>query len=242
MRALAHVAVVVALLAVGTEAVSGPGTRAAVWDFRTGLTLLRWAAYGGGAAAVLGVGALVRGAVGRDRRAMALAAVALVLGLASFLPPYLTLRHAQGLPPIHDISTDLADPPAFVEVLKRRTAPGLNSAVHEGAKLAEQQRRAYPDLVPLAWKVSPADAFRKAEAVVQQMGWEPVAADAAAGRIEATDTTTFFGFKDDVVVRIRASAEGSVVDVRSLSRVGRGDAGKNAQRVRAFMAALSGGA
>jgi len=66
-----------------------------------------------------------------------------------------------------------------------------------------------------------------------------VASDAAAGRIEATATTRWFGFKDDVIVRIRPEAAGSRVDVRSVSRVGRGDLGANAARVREFLAKLS---
>jgi uncharacterized protein (DUF1499 family) len=81
-------------------------------------------------------------------------------------------------------------------------------------------------------------AFEHALATVHKMGWDLVAADAAAGRIEATDTTFWFGFKDDVVIRLRPADEGSRVDVRSLSRVGGGDVGTNAKRIRTYLDAL----
>ena len=101
-----------------------------------------------------------------------------------------------------------------------------------------QQRNAYPDLQPVMLKVAPAQAFERALATVGEMGWDLVGSDAAAGRIEATDTTFWFGFKDDVVIRVRPADGGSRVDVRSLSRVGVGDAGTNAKRIRAFRDAL----
>jgi uncharacterized protein (DUF1499 family) len=73
------------------------------------------------------------------------------------------------------------------------------------------------------------------------MGWEIAEADAAAGRIEATDTTFWFGFKDDVVIRIRPAEDGgSIVDIRSKSRVGMSDVGANAARIRAFRDRLTG--
>jgi uncharacterized protein (DUF1499 family) len=75
-------------------------------------------------------------------------------------------------------------------------------------------------------------------AAARAQGWEIVAAVPAEGRIEATDTTRFFGFKDDIVIRVKAEGAGSRVDVRSLSRVGKSDVGKNASRIRAYLIAL----
>jgi uncharacterized protein (DUF1499 family) len=118
----------------------------------------------------------------------------------------------------------------------RAKAP--NTTVYGGDKIASQQRTAYPDLQPLILNVPPPQAFDRALATVRDMGWDLVAADAAAGRIEATDTTFWYGFKDDVVVRVRPAEGGSRVDVRSLSRVGGGDVGTNAKRIRAYLEAL----
>ena len=71
------------------------------------------------------------------------------------------------------------------------------------------------------------------------MGWQIVDVSPASLRIEATDTTLFFGFKDDIVIRVRPAAQGSIVDVRSLSRIGGSDVGANARRVRAYLARVA---
>ncbi|MGZ4877228.1 MAG: DUF1499 domain-containing protein, partial [Candidatus Angelobacter sp.] len=84
--------------------------------------------------------------------------------------------------------------------------------------------------------VPPAQAFDRAAAAAHGMKWEMVATDPAQGRIEATATTFWFGFKDDIVVRIAADGNGSRVDVRSLSRIGKSDVGANARRVRDYLA------
>jgi uncharacterized protein (DUF1499 family) len=62
--------------------------------------------------------------------------------------------------------------------------------------------------------------------------------DIAAGLVEATATTFWFGFKDDVVVRVVANAAGSRIDIRSVSRVGQSDIGANAARIEKFLAAF----
>ena len=105
--------------------------------------------------------------------------------------------------------------------------------------IASQQREAYPDLQPVTVEMPPAQAFERALATVQDMGWELVATEADAGRIEATDTTFWFGFKDDVVIRVKPAGGGSRIDIRSLSRVGGGDVGTNAKRIRDYVAALT---
>jgi uncharacterized protein (DUF1499 family) len=230
---LAVVALVVALAALLTLGLSGPGSRMGWWPFRTGLRLMTWAAYAGLAGIVL---ALVPLAMGSRR---AVAAVALVASLAAFLPPWMFRRTAQSVPPIHDISTDTQDPPSFVAVLERRQGAS-NPSEYGGAEIASQQRQAYPDLQPLILSEPPARAFERALSAARGQGWEIVAAVPADGRLEATDTTRWFGFKDDVVVRVRPEGAGSRVDVRSLSRVGRSDVGKNASRIRAYLRALRG--
>jgi len=167
-------------------------------------------------------------------RAAALAAAAgVVAGALAFGVPSMALQEARRVPPIHDISTDIANPPAFVALLAARLA-APNGADYAGEALAEQQRKGYPDIAPLALAAPPAAAFERALAAARALGWTIVAAEPNALRIEATDMTPFFGFKDDVVIRITPSGEASRVDVRSMSRVGRSDLGANARRIRAF--------
>lgn len=183
-------------------------------------------------AGVLGA-RMARGAGRTDRNAWAALIAAVVVGIV----PVGTLVSALGAPSIHDVTTDTREPPAFVAAVPLNT-PGRTD--YEGPALAAQQRAAYPDLRPLELSVPPAGAFRRALGVVQRMGWELVDSDPDTFRIEATDRTFWFGFEDDVVVRIAPAGEsGSRVDVRSLSRVGVGDLGVNARRVREFLDALA---
>ncbi|HEY3121642.1 MAG TPA: DUF1499 domain-containing protein [Vicinamibacteria bacterium] len=225
------VAVVVAAAALALLAAAGPGTRAGWWDFRTGLGLLRWVAYAGIAGAALGLVGLLMGG------ARALAAIAVVVALGAFAVPWTFQHRAQAVPPIHDITTDTEDPPKFVAVLARR-AGAPNPPDYEGEKVAAQQKRAYPDLAPIRLSEPPDRAFERALQAARSLGWEIVAAEPKEGRIEATDTTRWFGFKDDIVIRVRPDGAGSRVDVRSESRVGRSDVGANAARIRRFRSVL----
>jgi uncharacterized protein (DUF1499 family) len=235
-RVLAIVAIVVAVTAALFLIGAGPGTRMGLWHFRTGLGLIRWAAYVGIAGAVLTLLAL---AVTRPRGAALVALlVALVLAGTAAVLPWQWAQRAKSVPPIHDITTDTEHPPAFVDVLPLR-AGAANPATYGGDSVAALQRQGYPDIRPLHLDAPPPTAFARALATARAMGWDIVAADSAAGRIEATATTRWFGFKDDVVVRVRPDSTGSRVDVRSVSRVGRSDIGTNAARVRAFLSRLA---
>jgi uncharacterized protein (DUF1499 family) len=137
-------------------------------------------------------------------------------------------------PSIHDITTDTENPPQFVALLAaRQKAP--NGAAHGGARVAQAQKAAYPDITPTKLDLPPARAFERALNVAGNMGWKIVAANQAEGRIEATATTFWFRFKDDIVIRIVASGNGSRLDLRSMSRLGRNDLGTNARRIRSFL-------
>jgi len=231
----AHFALLLGVIAILLLLAAGPGTRFDLWDFRTGFQLMRWAVYAGLAAAALAVAMLLLPRTRRGGLAALLAALALGLGVAYV--PWNALRQARALPPIHDITTDTGRPPEFVAILPLRAA-APNPAAHGGADVARAQAAAYPDLRTQRMDAAPADAFKRALQAARDMGWEIVAADAAAGRIEATDTTFWFGFKDDVVIRVEADGTGSRVDLRSVSRVGVGDVGANAARIRAYLQAL----
>ena len=143
---------------------------------------------------------------------------------------------------IHDITTDPDNPPAFAAVVAARTADGGNPVAYEGAKVAEQQRQAYPDIAPLSLALPRDAAFNRALDAAQRMGWAIVAADDTAGRIEASDRSRWFGFTNDIVIRITPEGSGSRVDIRSSSRLGRSDFGVNAARIRAYLTALRGAA
>jgi uncharacterized protein (DUF1499 family) len=139
--------------------------------------------------------------------------MALVVGLGVALVPAAGYVLARSLPPINDISTDPKEQ-------------------------SDAQRKAYPDIQPLKLPVAPNIAFERAKGAIEEAGWQIAREDPSAGRIEAVATTFWFGFKDDVVIRIAADGAGSRVDVRSKSRVGKGDLGTNAQRIRAYQRRL----
>jgi uncharacterized protein (DUF1499 family) len=141
------------------------------------------------------------------------------------------------LPFIHDVSTDLEDPPLF-QAPRILSAPRENSLDHGGATLATQQRSGYPDLGPILSQLPVGGAFAHAHDVALGLGWEIVEAEPEPARIEAVATTRWFGFRDDVAIRIRAEGDGSRIDLRSVSRVGESDVGANAARIRAFVDAF----
>jgi hypothetical protein len=139
-----------------------------------------------------------------------------------------------GGPPIHDLSTDVETPPVFVAIIPLREG-AQNPPEYAGSETARQQQAAFPDLVTLSLPQPVSAVFPKAEQAARDMGWEIVATDSNTGRIEATATTNWFRFKDDVVIRVNQSGSATAVDVRSKSRVGQGDMGTNAARIRAYL-------
>jgi uncharacterized protein (DUF1499 family) len=226
-RPLALAAAAAALVAL---ALSGPLVRFDVWSYRTGLTVFRWSAYVAIAAAIVSALALALAAV--RARGIAAPLFALVLALAVLCVPLEFQRAARAVPPINDITTDTDNPPRYMTTERR----------YPGAEFARQQHAAYPDIEPLTLAMAPREAFARALAAAEAMGWEVVGRDAARGMIEAVDTTRWFGFKDDIAIRVSAAPGGSPnssrVDMRSKSRVGRSDIGTNARRIRAYLQQL----
>ena len=186
-------------------------------------------------ALLLSAGALI-GGLGGDGAHMQRAAIALVLALVMLYPPLNTVRKGGSVPPIHDISTDLENPPVFVAVPAMRGANDNSLALSEKTMVA--QKAHYTALKPLSLSGTPSVNFAKALSAAEEMGWEIVASNAADGTIEATATTRLFGFKDDIVVRLSADGARTKLDARSASRAGVSDLGANAARIQAYFAKL----
>lgn len=168
------------------------------------------------------------------------AKTALWLGIVPIAAIFALIGPGLSVPQIHNITTDLAQPPVF------NAAYGLRDDSHNSldvpdASVRELQRAYYKDLKPLVLEASPEAVYQRALATVEALGWTLIAADPGALTIEAYEETTFFGFKDDVVIRVQPVAEGARVDLRSVSRVGRSDLGANAKRIQRFLAALQQG-
>lgn len=231
--AFGWIALTVGLICGAAALLAGPGYRIEWLSLSVGLQTIRWAATGAIAGAVMSALALVLLWLSGGHRRQALAAAALVLNAMVAGPPLYLYWQLQSLPRIHDISTDTDDPPDFVAIAPRRK--DARNPLDYKPETAAQQKRGYPDIGPLRLDAAPPQSFARAERAARAMGWEIVAVAPNDLRIEATDTTLLFGFKDDIVIRIRPQAQGSVIDVRSLSRVGGSDFGANAKRVRAFL-------
>lgn len=234
---LAWAGAAIALASVAAAVGAGIGNRIGIWDYRVALTALRWSVYVAAGAGVVALAGFAAAAAGRFPLPAVVGLAGTAIAIALVLPAWNLQRAASQLPRIHDITTDTENPPAFVGLLAlRQKTP--NGAAYGGPELAAQQRSGYPDLGPALLKAAPAQAFDRALAVAKEMGWEIAATDPAQGRIEATATTFWFGFKDDIVIRVAPAASGSRIDIRSMSRVGRSDIGTNAKRIRAFLAAV----
>ena len=234
---LVRVGLLVAALAAVAAIGSAFGSRLGLWSFRDGFAILTWGAYGGLAGAVLSLLALLwpRAAPGIGR--LVPAAMGLVLGLAVFGYPA-WLRHVGNVVPrMHDVTTDTQNPPAFVATLPLRTG-AENAVAYEGAALAKLQHQGYPLVKPMILSALPARVFAAALTLVADRGWDLAAAVPAEGHIEATATSFWYRFKDDVVLRVAPEGTGTRVDMRSLSRVGKSDFGVNARRVENFLSAL----
>jgi uncharacterized protein (DUF1499 family) len=231
----AQLGFVLALLAVLAAACSGFGYQLGLWHFRTGFLILRWAFFGALAAAALSLLGLL--AAKFSRGALLPGLTGLVVALAFAYVPWQWKQTVDSLPYIHDITTDTDNPPEFVAAAALRKE-GDHPITYDGPEIASLQKSAYPDLAPLVTQAPKDKVFEAAKATLIAMGLKLSDADPAAGRIEATQKTFWYGFTDDVVVRVEQTPEGTQVDVRSKSRVGRSDLGQNAKRIRLFLAKL----
>jgi uncharacterized protein (DUF1499 family) len=209
--------------------ISGPGTRLGLFPFTAGLLFIALGSLSGLTAMVFSVKELI---TGTDNFSQCVAGF--ILGSMSFDLIAFTLWNGRKAPVIHEISTDTATPPAFVAILPLRK-DAINPSEYGGPEVAKKQLKAFPDIKTIHLKFSEEKAFKKSVEAVQTLKWKIVDQNKEDGRIESFDTTFWFGFIEDVVIRIKAEDQGSKVDIRSLSRVGGGDLGTNANRVRKFI-------
>ena len=235
MKALHSILIFLGLLSLILIGLSGPLYQLEWLTLGGAFTLLRWAVYLAIGAGILNIIALF---VRRPKGARAgLSVLAIIAAFIAFYLPYTQYQTATSVPPIHDISTDTVNPPEFVAIAPLR-ANAPNPVEYAGEETAKQQKEAYPDITTYVSPKSPDELYQQALTVAKNMGWEIIDTSDEQHRIEATATTTWFGFKDDVVIRIQAQSDETLLDIRSKSRVGRSDVGKNAERIRSFLSQL----
>lgn len=243
----------VALLGVGTPLafiIAGWGSGIGLWGWQAGLAAVPWIILTAVITLLLAIAFIVL-----DRRKgrktrwpfIGLGMVA-TFGFLAYLAPYGSAMLT--LPAIHDVTTDLADPPQFTTLTLRTDnwdkIPGADdrkmSGMNPRQRWAMVHQDAYPDIRSVRIDQPVAEVIEKAERLAEDRGWDIASVDPAAGNLEATDTVSLFRFKDDIVIRARAAENGtaSIIDIRSVSRFGVHDLGVNAKRVRRFLSDLSG--
>lgn len=227
---LALLAIVVAILAI-------MGHRLGVMDFQL-------AVYGMAAAGATGLLSVLVTMVGivkvtvTKSPGLGFGLAAMVLALVVALPVVIAVDAGRTSPFIHDVSTDLANPPEFVAIVEARGNGKFNS-LERTVEVGELQQAGYPELGGLFVDRLPGQVFEVALATAQAQGWAIVAVSPELGLIEASATTLVLNFTDDVVIRVADVDGKAMVDVRSASRVGMSDMGANAKRIKAYLAALA---
>lgn len=208
-----------------------------VMSLSTPVTLSVFAA--GLAGAVLAIALALFSFIGiwRDGRKGAWSAtVGLALGLGLMAWPAVLVPFYRTIPQLNDVTTDTAVPPAFVMLATQRTR-GANSAIYAGAEAARLQLEAYPDVRPMVVSRPIAETWDVLGETVKKLGWRVASETPPKGRgrpgyIEAVDRTLILGFYDDVVLRVDGDARETRIDVRSASRYGAHDFGRNAGRIK----------
>jgi uncharacterized protein (DUF1499 family) len=219
----------------------GFGTRLGMWSYNGGFTVASGGillASAGFFLGVIGYVVALRKGLNTERSSIL---IALLICIILLVQVGMQVNALASVPAIHNISTDTQDPPAFDALVAVRAAEGANPLVYDANVLAEPQREAYPWVQTLQLPTNPGVLLNEAVSVLEDMGLAVVNVSAEQGIIEATATTFWFGFKDDVVIRVRESAVGgSVIDVRSVSRSGQSDLGVNAKRIGTILQGLRG--
>lgn len=232
--------------------ISTLGVKFGLWDWTVGLGLnFKYAPILLPLLALSGLIGLLLSFIIAPRKGFAVSLAALLIGAAGLAHGAKVKKTAGSLPFIHDITTDTQDVPTFTNAIlsERASVKGVNTVDYVGKKdkeggtlvsVLQSQAEAYADIRPLILQETPQVVFGEAKAAVKQMGWALKSENLDAGIIEATDTTFWYGFEDDVVIRIRPSeGGGTVLDLRSVSRVGGSDIGANAERIRSFLKIMS---
>lgn len=232
--------ILISLIALLLVALSAPFHKLGIIDLGTSFIGFKYGVYTGIAALMLLVLLIILQVITKRKIITfgSAATVVLFSGIAIAVPLTM-MNRGSSVPPIHDISTDLINLPEFVAIAPLR-ADAPNPVAYAGEATAKQQRQGYPELKTLIYSQSKAELVNAVEQVTKKLGWELVNTDANKGLVEATDTTAWFGFKDDIVIRITDNGNERMVDIRSKSRVGGSDLGKNAERIHSFIDELEG--
>lgn len=232
---MSNTALVVGLICLLIAALMMFGSAMGLWEPIVGFSASR--SYNnilGYIATIIGGVALIFSLASKQVKSIVKSLIAVSFGLIILAPTIINrIKEPVRYPAIHDITTDTQTPPQFTYLTDGRSG-AKNTLVYGGEEIAQQQINAFPTIKPIISDLSPEKAYDKAITIADTMGWHVVSKKPESYIFEATARTAFFNFADDVVIRVMAEKNGSRIDIRSVSRVGRGDRGVNAQRVKQF--------
>lgn len=234
-RTIAKIFFYLSLISTLVFILSGYGYQWEIWSMGMGFTLLRYSAY---AAIGLVITQVISLFIMKNAGAKAISFLVIGIFLTGAVAGTALYwqNKAQGVPPIHDISTDLTTPPEFVAMVRLR-ADSPNPPEYAGEETATAQEEAYPHIQPLIVTTGKQEVIDEIVMLIISRNWDMVSINRIDGRVEATEKLPWFGFKDDVVLRVTEIEDGTRtrVDMRSKSRIGRGDIGVNADRIDVFL-------
>lgn len=231
---IARTSMILGIISLALLLLSALGTQSGLFNFRIGLLLFLASALIGLSVVVIAALRTRRQSDDASRRQLSGSALLALPAIAAF---GFTVLTGGGAPMIHNVTTNPDNPPQFVVAAAKRGSDA--NPLDYGADVAQLQKAGYPDLKTLETTLSPDQAFTRALALCEQLGWEVYFQDKSLGQIEAVASTRWFNFKDDIVIRLQAGDRGTNIDLRSVSRVGKGDLGANARRIRKFVALFS---
>lgn len=222
---------VLGLISLALLPLSALGTQFGLFHFRIGLLLFLLSALVGLSVVVIAALRTRRQSEHASRRILSRSAL---MGLPAIAAFGFTALSGGDAPLIHNVTTNPDNPPQFIMAQSERGSDA--NPLEYSLEVAQLQKASYPDLETLKTPLAPDQAFARALAVCEQLGWDVYFQDESIGQIEAVASTRWFNFKDDIVIRIQAGTEGAQIDLRSVSRVGKGDLGANARRIKKFVA------
>src|SRR5260370_2148539 len=202
-----------------------------------GLQIFLLGCFVSGVGLIIGIIAILVTWLSKSRRiAFSRAVFGTVLSAIVFLPVANVIAHTRRYPPINDIATDVNNPHEFVHAQEQPANQG-HDMKYNPAKYApiQQAAPAYKDLAPFKSNMPPDDLFKKVQMIAGEVpGWQITYGESKTRTLEGVATSQLFRFEDDFVIRVEAAPDGagSIVEMRSKSRDGRGDLGVNYNRIK----------
>lgn len=165
--------------------------------------------------------------------------IAVILGLAVAAPMWAFERAKSNNASLHDVTTNLLDPPYFIYLAERSYDTSSQLALMGGrleASYVDNHTAAYSDLQTIRLPLPAATTLQIAEEIAVRLGWHLEDKKSSPDQMEWSVVHPLFQLRSNIVVRVRSvdADKVSLLDVRAVSRLGVTDYGINASLIREF--------